>query len=130
MAYVTACGGALQLRMPYNRAKKRHERIARHAFGRSLPLTMHRHQFHADLKADEVSPETIARATGKTSTAGITVYATANQGRSGRGLALDYVKSLDERSEPGLDAGVDPPEAAPSPPSDEPAPGGAVPAGP
>ena len=128
--YVSACGGALHLRMPYNRAKKRHERIARHSFGRPLPLTAHRHQFHADLKADGVSRETIARATGKTSTAGITVYATASQGRSGRGLALHNVQSLEVTSQPALDGVVDTPDAAPPPPSPEPEPAGTVSAGP
>lgn len=127
-AYVTARGGALHLRKSYNSAKKRHERITRNALGRSLPLTVHRHQLHADLKADGLRPETIALATGKTSTAGITVYATAGQGRSGRGLALHHVRSLDEPSEPELDGGMEPRVLPPPPPSDEPVPGRPVPA--
>jgi hypothetical protein len=119
-AYVNSHGGAVHLRMGYDRAKKRHERITRHALGRPLPLSAHRHQVHADLRAAEVDRATIARATGKTSEAGITVYATAARGRSTRGLALQQARVMAHNPAPGPRQTPDTPAPAAAAPADEP----------
>jgi hypothetical protein len=88
--WVRKCGNKVRVSaagtdafMTYDRMAARHHAAARRAFGRGVPLTAHRQQLHADLKAAGWPRIEIAKATDKVSGRTASVYATAHQGRAG-----------------------------------------------
>lgn len=79
--------------LTYDRMAARHHAASRRALGQGVPMTAHRQQLHADLKARGWSRVEIARATDKTSSRSVSVYATAHQGRARAAKGLLSVRS-------------------------------------